>query len=81
MSFIEFKNVELAFQTKVQRIPIFKDLNLEIEKGSFLTIAGPSGHGKSTLLNLISGFVKLTGGEIWVDSMNLNKMTDSQVCD
>ena len=32
MSFIEFKEVDLTFQTKVQRIPIFKGLNLEIEK-------------------------------------------------
>lgn len=80
MSFIEFKNVELTFQTKVQRIPIFKELNLEIEKGEFLTIAGPSGQGKSTLLNLVSGFVKPTGGEIWVDGKNLNKMNDTQVC-
>lgn len=80
MSFIEFKNVDLTFQTKVQRIHIFKGLNLEIEKGDFITIAGPSGKGKSTLLNLVSGFIKPTGGEIWVDGKNLNKMTDTQVC-
>ncbi|HPZ52191.1 MAG TPA: ABC transporter ATP-binding protein [Clostridia bacterium] len=81
MSFIEFKEVDLTFQTKVQRIPIFKGLNLEIEKGEFITIAGPSGKGKSTLLNLVSGFVKPTGGEIWVDGKNLSKMNDTQVCD
>lgn len=80
MSFIEFKNVELTFQTKVQRIPIFRNLNLDIEQGEFLTIAGPSGQGKSTLLNLVSGFVKPTSGEIWVDGKNLNKMNDTQVC-
>lgn len=80
MSFIEFKNISLTFQTKVQRIPIFNDLNLEIEKGEFLIIAGPSGKGKSTLLNLVSGFIKPTSGEIWVDGKNLNKMNDTQVC-
>ena len=80
MSFIEFKNLGLTFQTKVQRIPIFKNLDLKIEKGEFLTIAGPSGQGKSTLLNLVSGFVKPTEGEVWVDDKNLNRLNDKEVC-
>ena len=54
MEFIELQNVNLTFKTKVQLIPIFKGLNLSIAKGEFLVIAGPSGRGKSTLLNLVS---------------------------
>lgn len=81
MKIIEFKNVDLAFQTKTQKIEIFKDLNISFSKGEFVTIMGPSGMGKSTLLNLISGFVKPNEGEILVNGNNIMKMTDKEVCE
>lgn len=80
MSFIEFQNVSLTFQTKTQRIPIFANLELHIEKGEFVTIYGPSGKGKSTLLNLVSGFLRPTDGKIFVDGNDLCKMSEKAVC-
>lgn len=80
MKQIEFKNVELFFQTKNQRIKIFKDLNIGFDKGEFVVIYGPSGMGKSTLLNLISGFVKPVKGEILIDGTNIMKMKDKEIC-
>ena len=80
MSFIEFQNVGLTFQTKTQRIPIFDGLNLNIEKGEFVTIYGPSGKGKSTLLNLVSGFLRPTAGKIMVDGSDLGKLSENAVC-
>ena len=81
MEFIELQNVNLTFKTKVQLIPIYKDLNLSIAKGSFTVIAGPSGRGKSTLLNLVSGLVKPNSGKIFVDGKELDTMTEKQLCD
>lgn len=49
MNDIELKKVTLTFQTKTQKIPIFRDLNLSFSKGEFVTVYGPSGKGKSTL--------------------------------
>lgn len=80
MNFIEIQNVSLTFKTKVQLIPIFKDLNFSVEQGSFVVIVGPSGRGKSTLLNLVSGLVKPNAGKILVDGQNLSTMTEKKLC-
>ncbi|MFR1518906.1 MAG: ABC transporter ATP-binding protein [Clostridia bacterium] len=80
MSFIEFQKVSLTFQTKTQRIPIFEELDLEIGKGELVTIYGPSGKGKSTLLNLVSGFLRPTAGKIFVDAADLCTMPETAVC-
>lgn len=80
MELIELKNVDLSFQTKTQRINIYRDLNISFKKGAFVTIIGPSGMGKSTLLNLISGFVKPNKGEILIEGNNIMKMSDKDIC-
>ena len=81
MSFIQFKNIDLTFQTKTQRIPIFKNFNMDIEQGCFATIYGASGKGKSTMLNLISGFVTPNKGTIIVDGKDIGKMKEKELCE
>ena len=80
MSFIQFKDIDLTFQTKTQRIPIFKDFNLEIEEGCFATVFGASGKGKSTLLNLISSFVKPNSGTVIAAGRNINSLRGKELC-
>ena len=43
------------------------DVSLEVAEGEFISIVGPSGCGKTTILNMIAGFIPVTGGEILVD--------------
>ncbi|HEY1012029.1 MAG TPA: ABC transporter ATP-binding protein, partial [Herpetosiphonaceae bacterium] len=50
-----------------------------IERGTFVAMVGPSGSGKSTLLNLAGGLDRPTGGEIWVDDMELGKASDTKL--
>ncbi|MRH41056.1 ATP-binding cassette domain-containing protein [Aquibacillus halophilus] len=52
---------------------VLKDINLQIEKGEFVSILGPSGCGKSTLLSIVAGLTEATNGEILVDGKAINK--------
>src|SRR5512140_1241924 len=49
-------------------------LDLNIERGEFLTLLGPSGSGKTTVLMMLAGFEFPTGGEIWLQGQLLNKV-------
>ena len=53
--------------------------NLQVARGEVVSIMGSSGCGKTTLLNLLCGLDKPTGGEIVVDGCEITKMTDSQL--
>jgi len=53
-------------------VQALKDINLEITEGQFVCIEGPSGAGKTTVLNIIGGLDKPTSGEIVVSGYNLN---------
>ena len=58
---------------------VFQDLNFEINAKDFISIMGESGNGKSTLLSLISGSLKPTGGEIFYDNDNICLYNDKQL--
>jgi putative ABC transport system ATP-binding protein len=65
---IELRNVEKSFNVGDEEIPVLKNISTEIEAGEFVSIVGPSGNGKSTLLNMITGIDRPTAGEIYVRS-------------
>jgi len=76
-SFIEFKDVSMSFplrKKKGEMINVLSDINLEIQKGEFVTIVGASGSGKTTLLKLISGILKPIKGEILINGRPVNKL-------
>ena len=54
-------------------LEVLKDINLQVEKGQIVAIIGPSGSGKSTLLRAINDLDPLTGGEVWLEDMQVNK--------
>ena len=62
---INFNNVSFSHNNSK---PLFENLNIEITKGDFVVVVGDSGIGKSTFLDLISGFIKVSKGEIKVDN-------------
>lgn len=62
-----FRNV--SFRYGADSPLVLKNLNLEIQPGDFIAVAGPSGSGKSTLMRLILGFEKLEAGEIFYDGI------------
>lgn len=60
---IELKDVCFAYSDKL----VLKDINLKINKGDFIGIAGTSGNGKTTLVDIISGLLKIKTGELFID--------------
>ncbi len=53
---------------------VVKDLNLEIDRGEFVTMLGPSGSGKTTTLMMLAGFEPATHGEIFLDGAPINNV-------
>ena len=65
---IEIKNVSYTFPSK--KLPVIENFSLTVNKGDFIGVIGKSGKGKSTILDLIMGLLKLNG-EILVDNKNI----------
>ena len=65
--YLTVEGIDKSFMNeKKERIKVLDNINIEVEKGSFVSIVGPSGCGKSTLLYLIAGLDKADKGEIRV---------------
>jgi nitrate/nitrite transport system ATP-binding protein len=60
--FVQLDRVSMQFDTKQGRFVALADVNLSIAKGEFVSIIGHSGCGKSTVLNIIAGLLKASGG-------------------
>lgn len=67
--FVDIRHAQKSFGT----LEVLKDINLQVQKGQIVAIIGPSGSGKSTLLRAINDLDPLTGGEIWLEDMQINK--------
>jgi len=69
---IEFKNVSFRY---VADQPLIENFNLSVKPGQTIAIVGPTGAGKTTLVNLIMRFYEINSGEITLDGINTRNMT------
>jgi putative ABC transport system ATP-binding protein len=76
---IETRNLSKEYVRDEFHITALKDVNLDIQKGEFVTLMGPSGSGKSTLLHLIAAMDRPTGGDIRVLGHNLRELNDREI--
>ncbi len=74
MSLIKIDNVTKIYHTEEISVTALKNINLEIDKGSFISFIGPSGSGKTTLLNLIGCLDKPTEGDVFVNDIKINHL-------
>ena len=69
--FIEFNEVKKIYHVGEVDIPALDGVNFQIKKGEFVVIAGASGAGKSTILNILGGMDSPTSGTIYVDGEDI----------
>ena len=78
-SFITFNNVKKTYKVGDVEINASDGVDFEVNKGEFVVIVGPSGAGKTTILNLLGGMDKATSGQILVDGQDVAKYSERQV--
>ena len=74
---IEVKEIEKSYGT----LQVLKKVSLSIENSKVVTIVGPSGAGKSTLLHIIGTLDKPDNGEVVIDGVNLNSLSDDKLAE
>lgn len=77
---VEFKNVTFAYPQDKEKV-IIKNLSFSAKSGQKIAIVGPTGAGKTTIVNLLMRFYEIDGGEILIDNINTKDMTREQVHD
>src|SRR5512135_252926 len=76
---VEIKDVVKSFTVGGNEVTILKGISFKVQTGEFLSIVGPSGNGKSTLLNMITGIDRPTSGEIIVTGKPVHKLSEDQL--
>ena len=79
MSFVTFKEVTKLYRMGETTIAAADGITFEIEKGEFVIIVGPSGAGKTTVLNMLGGMDTCTGGTIVLDGKQISNYTPKQL--
>ncbi|MDD3026636.1 MAG: ABC transporter ATP-binding protein [Erysipelotrichaceae bacterium] len=77
--FIEFIDVSKVYKVGDITIKASNQVNFSIDKGKFVVMVGPSGAGKTTILNLLGGMDKASSGKIIIDGKNIEAYTQRQL--
>ena len=78
---IKLSNIEKVYRNSTIQTLALHNVNLEVEKGEFLSIMGPSGCGKSTLLNIIGLLDNPTSGKIILNGVNVANLSDKKLAE
>ena len=81
MALVELRGVCKSFRKGDETITPLDNIDLDIQAGEFVSLMGPSGTGKSTLLNLVSGIDRPDSGTITVDGTEVTKLSRSKLAD
>ena len=81
VGYINFEHVCKYYQTGDTVVKAVDDVNFTVEKGEFCVVLGPSGAGKTTILNLLGGMDKATSGTITVGGKQITGLRGPQLTD
>ena len=77
--FVILKNVTKTYQMGEVQIRAVDGIDFSIDKGEFVVVVGPSGAGKTTVLNILGGMDKASGGEVLVDGKDIAGYSQKQL--
>jgi len=77
--YIQVNNMFKSYVSGKVETPVLKGIDLNIEKGEFVSIMGPSGSGKSTLLYLLGGLEPATSGSVQIKQTLIHSMKDKEI--
>ena len=77
--YIEFKNIKKIYKMGEVNIEALSGVNFSVDKGEFVVVAGASGAGKSTILNILGGMDSPSGGQIIVDNKYINNYSNKEL--
>jgi putative ABC transport system ATP-binding protein len=78
-SLIRVRGINKTYSRGGEKIQVLQGLNLDVDKGDFVSFMGPSGSGKTTLLNLLGGLDVPSAGSITVDDDEITHMSGSKL--
>lgn len=73
---VDIKKLTKTFSDGSRKLHVLKDINLQIDEGSIITIKGPSGSGKSTLLSIIGTLDNADSGELLINGISIQENTN-----
>ena len=73
---VDIKKITKTFSDGSRKLHVLKDINLQIDEGSIITIKGPSGSGKSTLLSIIGTLDNADSGELLINGISIQENTN-----
>src|SRR4030067_1007949 len=81
MSLIDIKKLKKTYVSGEECVMSLVDVDLNIERGEFISVMGPSGSGKSTLLTILGGLNHPTEGDVVVDDIHIYKLPLEKLAD
>jgi putative ABC transport system ATP-binding protein len=81
MSLVELRGVTKSFRKGDETITPLDNVDLDIQEGEFVSLMGPSGTGKSTLLNVVSGIDRVESGTIRINGQQIEGMSRGKLAD
>ncbi len=75
---VVLRHVKKVYGGGCKPVKVFDDINLEVKRGEFIAIIGPTGCGKTTLINLIAGFDTPQAGNIYVEGVDITKLREKE---
>lgn len=79
MSLLRVENLSKTYGRGENTVKALQNISFTVEKGEFVAIIGPSGSGKSTLMHIIGGVDKPSSGKVFVDDIEITKLTEKKL--